>query len=319
MNIEVAPCFPKKGLQKFTGPPTRFLASWISRELSRLVPSSESFDRKYGKDWRLRIHFGASLAIDEMSVGKPATYRRTKEIEFGIMAPWAWYEKLDAKDCPQLLEMFFSSLAPVLERLDLDASQILEASSSLIGHVCSKPEMLGEIGLCELVPSKLPLIIAERKTISQSLKKEVAAQKPSKKSKKQKELAMPAWKIPKDIQKRVADEDGMWEYERFDPILLTVMSGVKYEGRDIPLSWQIEFDPYDDRLKSANKKLESSDIEPDGDGWAEFIEKEFAKRYPKLVGELHSDSESSTCVLWVESETTCKKLIELVWLLICLK
>ena len=132
-------------------------------------------------------------------------------------------------------------------------------------------------------------------------------------------IPLPKWKIPKNIQKRVDDEDGMWEDERFDPILLTVMSGVEHEGRDIPLSWQIEFDPYDDRLKSANRKLESSDIEPDGDGWAEFIEKEFAKRYPKLADELHSDSESSTCVLWVESEGSCKKLIELVWSLIYLK
>lgn len=127
---------------------------------------------------------------------------------------------------------------------------------------------------------------------------------------------MPVWKIPKNIQKRVDDEDGIWEDERFDPILLTVMSGVEYEGRDIPLSWQIEFDPFENRLDAANKKLESSDIEPDGDGWAEIIEKEFTKRYPKLADELHSDSESSTCVLWVESEKTCQKLIEIVWSLI---
>jgi len=130
---------------------------------------------------------------------------------------------------------------------------------------------------------------------------------------------MPVWKIPKNIQTRVDAEDGMWEDERFDPILLTVMSGVEYEGRDIPLSWQIEFDPFDDRLGAANKKLESSGIEPDGDGWAEVIQKKFAKRYPKLAGELHSDSESSTCVLWVESENACQKLIELVWSMIYAK
>ena len=127
---------------------------------------------------------------------------------------------------------------------------------------------------------------------------------------------LPAWRIPKNLEQQVADGDGSWEERRFDPILLTVMSGVEYEGRAIPLSWQIEFDPSDDRLEAANEKLESSGIGPDGDGWAEVIEKEFAKRYPKLAGELHSDSESSICVLWVESEKTCQKLIAVVWSLI---
>lgn len=315
MNIKIALNFPEKGPHKLTGPPTDFFATWISQELSRLVPPSESFQRKYGKDWRLYVHFGAHFGtppgVEEPIVGKPATYRRTKEIELGIMLPWAWYKELGVKDCPKVLEMFFYSLSAVLKRLDLDPSRMLEASRNFIEHVCSKREMLGELGLCEPV-SKLPYIIAAPQTSSPS-KKATATQKPRK---SQKKLAFPAWKIPKNIQKRVADEDGMWEDERFDPILLTVMSDVEYEGRDIPLSWQIEFDPFDDRLETVNEKLESSGIEADGDGWAEAIEKEFAKRYPKLAGELHSDSESSTCVLWVESEKTCQKLIELVWALI---
>ncbi len=124
---------------------------------------------------------------------------------------------------------------------------------------------------------------------------------------------MPEWKIPKNIQKRVEEEDGMWEDERWDPLLLTVMSGSSYEGRDIPLMWQIEFDPFDDRLEAANEKLEAAGVEPDGDGWSEVIETEFAKRHPKLAADFHSDSESSACVVWVESEATCQKLMELIW------
>ena len=125
----------------------------------------------------------------------------------------------------------------------------------------------------------------------------------------------PKWKIPKAL-KRLIEDDGMWEDERWDPILLTVMSDTEYEGREIPLAWQIEFDPFDDRLEAVNSRIEASGIEPDGDGWSSVIEKEFGRRHPKLAGELHSDSESSTCVLWVESEETCRKLIEVVWSLI---
>jgi len=126
----------------------------------------------------------------------------------------------------------------------------------------------------------------------------------------------PIWEIPANLESLVEDGDGMWEGDRWDPIILTVMSGTSYGGRDIPLAWQIEFDPYDDRLEAANHRLEATGIEPDGDGWAELIIQKFAERNPKLSRELHSDSESSTCVLWVESEAACKELTELVWSLL---
>jgi hypothetical protein len=69
-------------------------------------------------------------------------------------------------------------------------------------------------------------------------------------------------------------------------------------------------------LRYANKKIQDSGTEPDGDGWSEVVMEHFAKRYPKLADELHSDSESSTCVLWVESEHSCQLLTNLVWSLI---
>ena len=39
------------------------------------------------------------------------------------------------------------------------------------------------------------------------------------------------------------DGDGSWEDERWSPFQLTVMSGTEYKGREIPIAWQIEFDP----------------------------------------------------------------------------
>jgi hypothetical protein len=113
----------------------------------------------------------------------------------------------------------------------------------------------------------------------------------------------PTWNIPTDLRQQLeADEDGVWEDDQWAPILLTAMAGTSYEGRDIPIMWQIEFEPPDDR---------------DGDEWAEFVAEAFSKRYPENVSELRSDSEADTCVLWVESEDTCKQLIETAWPLVC--
>ena len=129
---------------------------------------------------------------------------------------------------------------------------------------------------------------------------------------------IPKWKLPKDITKALADGDGAWEDDRWSPILLTAMSGTELNGREIPLAWQIEFDPSEDELEAANSKLEEMGIEPDGYGWGEHICKAIAKANPELAKRLHtSDCESDTCVIWVESDEDCRVLIETAWSLIC--
>jgi hypothetical protein len=127
---------------------------------------------------------------------------------------------------------------------------------------------------------------------------------------------MPTWKPPKNIVKALEDGDGTWEDERWSPILLTLMSGVEYDGRDIPVSWQIEFEPFGDEFEKANAKLEEIDIKPDGDGWGEFITQAIGESNPALANRLHLDCESSTCVIWVETEEDCRKLLETTWGLI---
>jgi hypothetical protein len=134
-------------------------------------------------------------------------------------------------------------------------------------------------------------------------------------------LRSPKWKIPKNLQQQIQDDspdgDGMWEDDLWDPILLTVMSGTSYQGRGIPLSWQIEFEPDDERLEAANEEIEASGLEPDGYGWAKFIAATFEKDHPDLLPQLHfDDTEEATCVVWVETESTCQVLTETVWKLI---
>jgi hypothetical protein len=128
---------------------------------------------------------------------------------------------------------------------------------------------------------------------------------------------MPTWKPPKNIAKALADGDGFWEDERWSPILLTAMSGTELDGREIPITWQIEFDPSDDDLDEANAKLEEMGIEPDGYGWGEYISKSIRKANPALAKRLHlNDCETDSCVIWVESESDCRTLLEETWKLI---
>jgi hypothetical protein len=129
---------------------------------------------------------------------------------------------------------------------------------------------------------------------------------------------MPDWTIPENLQQLVdADEGGIWESTVWEPILLTVMSGTSYGGRDIPLAWQIEFDPDCELFIEANAKIVALGLEPDGYGWATVINSVFMQYHPEVAGELQfGDTEDSTCVVWVESETTCKLLMQVVWSLI---
>jgi hypothetical protein len=126
----------------------------------------------------------------------------------------------------------------------------------------------------------------------------------------------PEWKIPKDLVKIVTEEE-MWEDIRWEPIILTVLGGTVYNGREIPLSWQIEFEPSGNMFEEPNKKISALGAEPDGYGWARVIQGVISKYHPEIKDELQfGDTEAATCVIWVESEESCKILAEVAWNLI---
>jgi hypothetical protein len=129
-------------------------------------------------------------------------------------------------------------------------------------------------------------------------------------------IESPIWEIPANIEEIVA-EDEMWEDDRWSPIILTVIGGTTYKGRDIPLSWQLEFDPSDDALEAANQKINSLGVEPDGYGWASVISSVIGKHHPEILDELQfGDTEEAACVVWVESKSSCKTLTTVIWSLI---
>lgn len=128
---------------------------------------------------------------------------------------------------------------------------------------------------------------------------------------------MPTWKLPKNLGKAIEDGDGYWEDDRWSPILLTAMTGTEFNGREIPIAWQIEFDPSEDDFEAANAEIEQMGIEPDGYGWGEYIQKNIRESNPRLADRLHTtDCEVDTCVVWVESAEDCHAVLEATWNLI---
>jgi hypothetical protein len=128
----------------------------------------------------------------------------------------------------------------------------------------------------------------------------------------------PSWSIPGDLNELLdADEGGMWEDNRWSPILLTVMKGTSYAGRDIPLAWQVDFEPFGEAFESANEKVTALGLDPDGYGWASLVKSVAKKYHPEIADELQfGDTEEAACVIWVESESSCRQLIQIAWTLI---
>lgn len=121
------------------------------------------------------------------------------------------------------------------------------------------------------------------------------------------------WPIPKNVSELVAsDPDRIWETDAFDPVRLSVQSGITYNGRPIELSWQIEFEPDDVAGSAGAALIDSSGGDPDGDAWATLIVDRVTQLHPELTDALHSDSELATCVLWVKTETACRKVLAVV-------
>ena len=82
----------------------------------------------------------------------------------------------------------------------------------------------------------------------------------------------PQWQIPDDLSALIAsDDDSTWTTHEWAPIELSVMAGTMYAGRDIPLAWQIEFEPSGPAFAESNSKLSAMGLEPDGYAWSNLV------------------------------------------------
>ena len=130
---------------------------------------------------------------------------------------------------------------------------------------------------------------------------------------------IPAWKIPSNLEELIdSDDGGIWDdADTFAPMTLSVMKDTIYDGREIPLAWQIEFGPESEECEATNQRIQAMGIEPDGYGWATLINSVVRKYHPDIAEELNfGDTESASLVVWVESEQTCRIVTEVIWNLI---
>ncbi len=128
----------------------------------------------------------------------------------------------------------------------------------------------------------------------------------------------PEWRIPADLPALIAgDDDLTWVTDEWAPLALSVVAGTTYAGRDIPLAWQVEFEPTDPAFEGPNAKIAAMGHEPDGYGWSKVIASVMAKYHPDVSDQLqYGDTDISACVIWSESEETCRRLVEVIWQLI---
>ena len=125
------------------------------------------------------------------------------------------------------------------------------------------------------------------------------SQKPSAARPNVRNCRLPEWNIPPDLRALVdADNDSAWNCDDWSPIVLSVSRNTQHDERDINLAWQIEYETtgctgyeFCDRVMVAVK---ASD--------------------PSLAALLNcGDTESAACVIWVETEDACRRLLEIVW------
>lgn len=115
--------------------------------------------------------------------------------------------------------------------------------------------------------------------------------------------------IPPKLSK-VLEEEGIWESEEFDPLLLTIMEA-EHNGKDI-ISYQVEFSA-DDELGPINQVLVNHQLKPDGDEWEALFRKFLKARNAGLESKVYGDSESETCVLWTKKRRHFEKLMALLF------
>ena len=254
------------------------LGRWLTTEVRRCMRSSKRSKRQHGKNRTLRI-----VLFTNTRAKKPCLHRfgvHKGVISYMVHVPYIGGGWSEPTAYAEPVHQWLKGMAFVMRECHLDSSRFEQRIPALLDEFCSDPSRI------------VPDWIKAPKPVPTSL---------------------PKWKVPRDLKRRLAKADGSWEDERYDPLFLRVSPDTSYDGPEIPIRWQIEFDPFDERLEAAGERLERRGIEPDSDAWSSVIQKAFRKRFPKLARELHDDSESSTCVLWVESESACKKLVKLIW------
>jgi hypothetical protein len=116
------------------------LHKFLIAELSDLITPSEKFLKLHGEDYQLIFNISAKkqLAINEI-VG-PLTSKKNKTVEFSVFLPYTPIMK-ELEPNRSALEHLFEGVYEVLEKYEIDSSQVKLEQKKLIDKIMSSPEM----------------------------------------------------------------------------------------------------------------------------------------------------------------------------------
>lgn len=196
------------------------LSHWLTDELSQSASDSKVFEQKHGKDWTLFVQLLTNTRLKKPKVYQPNA-KWEKTVCYIVVVPYIGSRWADPGAYIQPVQQWLEGIASVLRIYRFDSLQFEQRIPALLDKFVADHSKV-VLGWVEAPADPLP-------------------------------AELPKWKAGKDVRKCVTASRGTWEDERYDPILLTVSVGVEYQGREIPLMWQIEFDPFDERLQTAGK------------------------------------------------------------------
>ena len=121
------------------------------------------------------------------------------------------------------------------------------------------------------------------------------------------------WSAPANINDLLSsDPDQTWMDDQFEPVIITAMGGTLFGAREVPILWQIEFEPADIEGASGEERIADLGLEPDGYGWTSLILRDLAQRHPACVPFVKGDEEAVTCVICTEHADVFERLVETV-------
>ena len=120
--------------------------------------------------------------------------------------------------------------------------------------------------------------------------------------------------VPKNIDQYLAEKEVWYCDGEYAPINLLIEKSF-YNGNPT-LNYQLSFDPSDiiDEWEEQGfeffEQESENEIDYDGYEFESYIRQYIGKRDTVLLANLKGDSESATCVLWVDNEIDFRKLLK---------
>jgi len=104
----------------------------IGLELTEQAKPSEKFIRDYAEDFDIVFNVNARLGITKPEIKGPTVFRRDKRIEFSICLPHDGRGPKSQKDCLDVFPLFLASVVAALQKLGVDADQIVQSAEYMM-------------------------------------------------------------------------------------------------------------------------------------------------------------------------------------------